>query len=133
MFELAFLSQVDFPLILAQAAPAVPISVDPISGFYGILLRNGMMGAAIAVLAWLLIRRDGDLQKSQEGRLADAKFLADVVKDHTVALVASNAAADERNRALEIASRAAEKSAIIIEQMTKEISELHAEIKGLKK
>src|SRR5512144_2721261 len=111
--------------MLAQATPAIPS--DPVSAFYQVLLHNGLMGGAVALLIYLLIRRDTDLQKSQEGRLTDARQLAEIIKEHTVALIASNAANDERNRALEVASRAAEKSAVIIDQMTKEIAELKNE------
>lgn len=127
MFELV----THIPLILAQAAPHVePTTVtNPIAAFYELLLHNGLMGGAVALLIYLLIKRDNDLQKSQEGRLADAKVLADIVKEHTTALVTSNAAGEERNRALEVSSRAAEKSAIIIDQMTKEIAELKTELR----
>ena len=110
-------------LMLSQAGPAIP-SVDPTGGFFELFLRNGLLGAAVALLSWLLIRRDNDLQKSQEGRLTDAKSLADAVKNHTVALQASNLSNDERNRALEISARASERSAIVIEQLSKEITEL---------
>jgi hypothetical protein len=117
-------------LMLAQAVPTVPL--EPVSGFYEILLHNGLMGGAVALLIYLLIKRDSDLQKSQEGRLDDAKNLAEVIKSQTVALTASNAAADERNRAVDAAARAAERSAIVIENLTKTVDGLNLEIKGLK-
>jgi len=118
-------------LMLADVGAAIP-SIDPTGGFFELFLRNGLLGAAVALLSWLLIRRDNDLQKSQEGRLTDAKSLADAVKSHTVALQASNSANDERNRALEISARASERSAIVIEQMSKEISEMRGVINELK-
>lgn len=110
------------PLVLAQA-------IEPASGLYELLLKNGVLGGAVAVLVWFLIKRDGDLQKSQEGRLNDSKQLAEIIKNHTVAIQASNVAQDERNRALEIAARAAEKSALVIENLNKEISELKSQIR----
>lgn len=120
----------DLPLILAQVAPIEPTSTNPLSTIYDIFLNNGLMGAALALLIFLLIRRDSDLQRSQEGRLLDAKNLADLVKDHTTALIANNLANEERNRALEVAARAAEKSAIIIEQLTKQIEDLKITFRG---
>jgi hypothetical protein len=99
-------------------------SIDPTGGVFELLLRNGLLGGAVALLIYLLIRRDSDLQKSQLGRLEDSKSLAEAVKSHTVALTASNIANEERNRALEVAARAAERSALIIEQLSKEIIEL---------
>jgi hypothetical protein len=118
-------------LMLADVGAAIP-SIDPTGGFFELFLRNGLLGAAVALLSWLLIKRDNDLQKSQEGRLEDAKSLSEAVKSHTVALQASNSANDERNRALEVASRASERSAIVIEQMAKEITIMRSIITDLK-
>jgi len=120
-----------FPIILADATAIVP-SIDPTGGVFELLLRNGLLGGAVALLIYLLIRRDSDLQKSQLGRLDDAKSLAEAVKSHTVSLQASNIANEERNRALEISSRAAERSSIVIEQMAKEITEMRTVISELK-
>src|SRR5512143_642799 len=121
MFELV----THIPLMLAQAAPIA----SPVESFYEILLHNGLMGGAVALLIFLLIKRDRDLQNSQEGRLTDAKTLAELVKNHTAAMVASNASNEERNRALEVSSRAAEKSVVVIDQLVKEIEELKSEVK----
>jgi hypothetical protein len=120
---------INLPLILAQAGPGAVVPMEPVSGFYNLLLNNGLMGGAVALLIFLLIKRDSELQKSQEGRLEDSKTLALIVRDHTVALAATNVANEERNRALEISSRAAEKFVVIIEQLVKEV----AGLKGDKK
>lgn len=119
----------NIPLVLAQAAPAV----DPTGGFFDLLLNKGVLGGAVALLIFLLIRRDSDLQKSQEGRLTDAKVFSDIVKNHTAAMVQENSANEERNRALEVAARAAEKSALVIEQMSKEIERLNTELNSRKR
>lgn len=107
----------NFPLILAQVVPGV----DPTGGFFDLLLNKGVLGGAVALLIFLLIRRDSDLQKSQEGRLTDAKVFSEIVKNYTAAMVQENSSNEERNRALEISARAAEKSALIIEQLSKDI------------
>jgi hypothetical protein len=117
----------DIPIMLAQAGDA---AFDPTSGVFGILLKNGLLGGAVALLIWLLIKRDGQLQTSQTERLTDAKVFAELVKNATVAMTAQNAANDERNRALEIAARAAEKTAIVMDQMSKEIQDLNTNLKG---
>ena len=110
----------NFPLILAQVVPGV----DPTGGFFDLLLNKGVLGGAVALLIFLLIRRDSDLQKSQEGRLTDAKVFSEIVKNYTAAMVQENSSNEERNRALEISARAAEKSALIIEQLSKDIDKL---------
>jgi hypothetical protein len=117
----------DIPVILAQAGAE---AFDPTSGVFGLLLKNGLLGGAVALLIWLLIKRDGQLQTSQSDRLADAKVFAELVRNHTVALTAQNATNDERNRALESASRAAEKTAIVMDQLAKEVQNLNANLKG---
>jgi hypothetical protein len=115
----------DLPLMLADAGV-----VEPVTSFYDLLLRNGLLGGAVALLIWLLIKRDSQLQEAQAARLADAKVFAELVKNATVAMTARTSADDERNRALEIAARAAEKSAIVIDQMSKEIQSLNSIIKN---
>jgi len=104
------------PLVLAQ--------IDPTGGYYELLLKNGVLGGAVGILIWFLIKRDADLQRIHEARLTDAKALAEVLRTHTSALQASNVANDERNRALEVSARASEKTALVIEQLAKEIAEI---------
>lgn len=111
------------PIILA-ATDTVPADFNPVSAFYQQLLHNGLMGGAVALLIFLLIKRDRDLQNSQEGRLNDTKAVAELIKNHTAAIVASNASNEERTRALEVSSRAAEKNIVLLDQLVKVIEEL---------
>ena len=112
------------PLVLAQAVP-----VDPTGGLYSLLLEKGILGAALAFLIFAWWKRDSDLQKANAERLEDVKMFSDIFKNHTVALQASNIANDERNRALEVAARAAEKNAIIIEQLHKNVELLISKLR----
>lgn len=116
-----------FEVMMAQAT-----ELPSLSPLFDILLNNGALGIGLGFMIWIFLKRDKDLQASWNERLADAKSFATIVKDHTSALTASNIAQDERNRAVEVSARAAEKSAIIIEQLSKEISAMKEELRLLK-
>ena len=116
---------------MIEHLPILAQAVEPVSGLYELLLKNGVLGGAVGVLVWFLIKRDGDLQKCQEGRLQDAKALAEVVKEQTATLQATSRANEDRNRLLENTSKIAEKSALIVDQLTKEVADLQVEIRKL--
>jgi biopolymer transport protein ExbB/TolQ len=96
------------------------------------LAKFGLLGLLLALVSWIAWNLKGELIKSWESRLVDAKAMMEVINAVRVTISEATQAAVERSRAQESSARATEHLAEELSRLRESNDKLCADVSRLR-